>query len=327
MESVHYGGAYLMHGPEKYGMEQKRAQLEKRYIDPAMRDLNYDVAREDAGEILAKANTLPFMSEKRMVVVRDAGLLSSDADLDTFLEDVFSVPDSTILLLMETETPIKKNQKLYKRFKKAGRLIAMERLQGRALRSYLANYLAKLNRRITPEALEHFIRLSGYSDRNYSGDLEALVTTLDQIASISKEEVRVEAIDTFLDPFQTETIFDLLDAIAKKRAEDVLRLLNEFDVKEEPAPRILYMIARQTRNLLFYKTMKRTGRADSEIFRFMGVKPFEGKKIAAQSGLYTERALRGQYDMILEAELAMKSTSASDAEVLETLTLKMLRGQ
>lgn len=327
MEPMDFGGAYLLHGPEKYGMEQKRRQIEQHYIAPEMRDLNYDVASVDIGEILAKANTLPFMSEKRMVIVKDAGLLSGEGKLDYFLEEVFTIPDSTILLLMETETTIKKNQKLYTRFKKAGRLIEMERLTGRALRSYLAGYLGKMNRRIKPEVLEHFIRLSGYGDRRYEGDLESLITTLDQIASISGDEVSMKAVDTFLDPFQTETIFDLLDAVAKKRARGVIRLLKEFDAKEEPAPRILYMIGRQTRNLLFYKTMKKIYSRDADIFKFMGVKPYEGKKIAAQSGLYREETLVHHYELLLEAELAMKSTSASDREVLETLVLRMIGGQ
>lgn len=308
-------------------MERKRAQLEARYIRSDARALNYDVAEEEVGEILAKANTLPFMSEKRMVIVKDAGALSADPSLDRFLEEVFSIPDSTILLLMETETPIKKNQKLYKRFKKEGRIIEMDRLKGRALRNYLAAHLGKIGRRITPEALEHFIRLSGYGDRRYTGDLEALITSLDQIASLCEQEVSVDAIDTFLDPFDTETIFDFLDAIAGKRAREVKSLLQTFDRNEEPAARILFMIARQTRNLLFYKRLGSGGLSDAERFRIMQIKPYEGKKIAAASRRYSERELIHHYELILEAELAMKSTSAKDEEVLEILALKMLAGQ
>lgn len=325
MESVDYSGAYLLHGPEKFGMEEKRRQIEKRYLDPATKDLNYDVASGDVGEILAKANTLPFMSEKRIVVVKDAGLLASDPAFDRFLEGVFEIPASTILLLMETQTPVKKNQKLYKRFDKAHRVIAMERLTGQVLRRFLASYLAKQNRRIRPEVLEHFIRLSGYGDRQFTGDLEGLVNTLDQIASVSEGEVTMEAVDAFLDPFSAETIFDLLSAIARKDGAAILTLLDEFEVKEEPAGRILYMIARQTGNLLYYKTMKETGRSDGEIFRFMGVKPYEGKKIAAQSGAYTKAQLGRHYRYILDEELRMKSTSASDRDVLQTLLLSMLR--
>ena len=325
MESVDYSGAYLLHGPEKFGMEEKRRQIEKRYLDPATKDLNYDVASGDVGEILSKANTLPFMSEKRIVVVKDAGLLASDPAFDRFLEEVFEIPASTILLLMETQTPVKKNQKLYKRFDKAHRVMAMERLTGQVLRRFLAGYLAKQNRRIRPEVLEHFIRLSGYGDRQFTGDLEGLVNTLDQIASVSEGEVTMEAVDAFLDPFSADTIFDLLAAIARKDGAAILNLLDEFEVKEEPAGRILYMIARQTGNLLYYKTMKETGRSDGEIFRFMGVKPYEGKKIAAQSGAYTKAQLGRHYRYILDEELRMKSTSASDRDVLQTLLLSMLR--
>lgn len=306
-------------------MEEKRRQIEKKYLDPATKDLNYDVASGDVGEILAKANTLPFMSEKRIVVVKDVGLLASDPGFDHFLDAVFEIPDSTVLLLMETQTPVKKNQKLYKRFDKARRVIAMERLSGQVLRRFLAGYLAKQNRRIRPEVLEHFIRLSGYSDRQFTGDLEGLVNTLDQIASVSEEEVTMAAVDAFLDPFSAETIFDLLAAIARKDGAAILNLLDEFEVREEPAGRILYMIARQTGNLLYYKTMRETGRSDGEIFRFMGIKPYEGKKIAAQSGAYTKAQLRRHYRLILDEELRMKSTSASDRDVLQTLLLSMLR--
>ena len=57
----------------------------------------------------------------------------------------------------------------------------------------------------------------------------------------------------------------------------------------------------------------------------MGVKPYEGKKIAAQSGAYTKAQLGRHYRYILDEELRMKSTSASDRDVLQTLLLSMLR--
>lgn len=306
-------------------MEEKRKQIEKRYVDPMTADFNYDVVTGDAEEILAKANTLPFMSEKRLVVVKDAGALSGDPSLDPFLDAVFSIPGSTILLLMETQTPIKKTQKLYKRFDKAHRVIAMERIKGRSLRNYLAGHLQKRGRRIKADVLEHFIQLSGYEDRQFTGDLQGLVNTLDQIVGVCTDGITFEAVDAFLDPFSAETVFDLLAAIARKDATKIFAILDELEAKEEPAGRILYMIARQTGNLLYYKIMKETGRTDGDIFRLMGVKPYEGKKIAAQSGAYRKEQLKKHYRLILDEELRMKSTSATDRDVLETLLLSMLR--
>ncbi|WP_126465032.1 DNA polymerase III subunit delta [Aedoeadaptatus ivorii] len=325
MDTMDYKGAYLLHGPEKYGMEERRRKIEEKYIDAAMRDLNYDVAAPVAEEIIAKANTLPFMSEKRMVVVKDSGVLAGAPDIDAFLEAVFEIPDSTILLLLEGETAIRKNQKLYTRFKKRDRLIAMERPKGRQLRNYIASYLAGYGRKIRPEVMERFIRQSGYEERRYEGDLRELVNTLDQIVSISGKEVTAEAVDSFMVLFSVETIFDLLDAVAKKDAPRMLRLLDEFEAKEEPAPRILYMIARQTGNFLFYKYMRATGLNDAEVFRYMGVKPYEGKKIAANSRGLSEAQLKRHYALILSAERKMKTSSGSDRAVMEGLLLDMLR--
>ena len=65
---------YYFHGPVDLLKDEALAGLLERSLDPSMRDLNYDqrsATQLAPDDIEALCNTLPMMSERRVVVVRD----------------------------------------------------------------------------------------------------------------------------------------------------------------------------------------------------------------------------------------------------------------
>ncbi|HZD59702.1 MAG TPA: DNA polymerase III subunit delta, partial [Anaerolineae bacterium] len=71
---------YLIHGDGKM-IEDALVRLKKRISNQVDLDFNFDQfngSRVSAAEIIQAANTLPFMSEKRLVIVKEADKLPKD---------------------------------------------------------------------------------------------------------------------------------------------------------------------------------------------------------------------------------------------------------
>ena len=75
-------------------------------------------------------------------------------------------------------------------------------------------------------------------------------------------------------------MFDLTDAIAEKNSSKALKLLNDMVILKEPIPKILFMIARQFRQILQVKLLHREGLTTSEIASKLGMLPYIAGKSA-----------------------------------------------
>src|SRR5690554_1886490 len=88
-------GVYLFFGEEEYIKNQALEQAIKALVDPSFKDLNYvqlDGGQIDLDTIINACETLPFMAERRVVVLKDLSLLNGkaegDIDEDGFLKYV-----------------------------------------------------------------------------------------------------------------------------------------------------------------------------------------------------------------------------------------------
>ena len=73
-------GIYLFYGEEEYVKEEALSQLADALLDPQFRDLNYqtiDGSEVGVDEIINACETVPFMAERRLVVVKDSIYLTN----------------------------------------------------------------------------------------------------------------------------------------------------------------------------------------------------------------------------------------------------------
>lgn len=88
-------GAYLLHGEEEFVKDAALSELVS-LIDPATRDLNMDVLDSAAAQnVMNACETLPFLAEKRLVLVRALPKEEDAAKLSAYVK---KLPDSVLLL-------------------------------------------------------------------------------------------------------------------------------------------------------------------------------------------------------------------------------------
>ena len=83
------------------------------------------------------------------------------------------------------------------------------------------------------------------------------------------------------------------------------------------------MIARQYRNMLYYKLSREAGMPDPEIARQIGVPPFAVRRLADQVRRETAQSLKEKLDLCVDTDYAIKSGRMRDDAALERAMMKL----
>ena len=93
---------YLLYGEEEFLVQEALDLIIGTVVDPAARDFNFNVVYcrdTPASEIVNLAETLPFMSERRLVIAREFDALKA-AELDTLIPYLNNPSPSTCLVMV-----------------------------------------------------------------------------------------------------------------------------------------------------------------------------------------------------------------------------------
>ena len=118
-----YKPVYLIYGDQDLLLERALEQLKRSVGELADLDFNsetFDGENANADEIIAACNTLPFASERRLVVVRNVDKMGKDGT-DALVKYAENPAETTILALVAKK--LAKNTRLYKAVDKLGGLI------------------------------------------------------------------------------------------------------------------------------------------------------------------------------------------------------------
>ncbi len=320
-------GAYLIYGEEAYGMEQFIEEVKRRTVQPEFASFNLQIfqgSKATVAELSSSLEVLPLMAKRRLVILYEIQeFINREHPEDYFYDQLLNL-DSTVLLMVERGEKIKKNQKLYRRMQKESRAYEFKPLNRMELRRFIDEYLSHQGRRMDSKTRELFIQRTNYESRNVSVDLNRVVNELDKLISASTDTIGEELINASMEKSSDESIFDLLEFMTRGRGAECFRALDELIRREEPVPRILFMINRHIRLLLGYKLLSKNHRGLEEIRKTLGISPFEAKKIAAQSQNFSEQALRAIYPILCEADHRLKTTHEDERLLLEYVISKIM---
>lgn len=324
--------AYLFKGEEEYLMRQAIVLLKEKYIDSSFETLNYvniDEKESDFETILNACETLPFMGEKKMVVINDIEKLieNDNDDLSKKLSKYIEGLDSFVLLLMiDKNNSLKKTTSIYKKAKKMGIVIDFDGLKGRDINNWVLNTVKEKNKGISGSNINYFLNKSTYSKYGTSKNLYDIENELLKVISYSeKDEISKENIDMVLIKTLDNNIFDLLKYISERNSDQAIVIFNEIHEMKEPIQRVVYMVIRHLRLLLMYKLYKEKGYSENDARSKMKISPYEFKNISRQSTGFTKERLVIALDEILTLDVKQKTSSLDDKLALEILIVKLCK--
>ncbi|MBU1019511.1 MAG: DNA polymerase III subunit delta [Patescibacteria group bacterium] len=296
-----------MHGEETFLINEKihiwKKEFEKKYGG----DLNIEeLAAEEITpqDVLNSMNAVPFLSEKRLVLVKNF-LSEKKADIQKELaEKLKDVPETTVLIFYEIGKPDKRLS-LYKHLQKIATIREFQALKGTMLHQWIINEAAKRGSKMS-------IMTASYLSEHVGTNLWQLTHEVEKLTLYcGSNEIKSQEIDLLTRSSAEVSIFKLTDQVGRKQTKEALKTLHELLESGEELPYIFAMIARQFRLLIQVKDMLRKGSQKPEIINRLKLHPFVATNLLNQARNYDADGLKRAHGKLLELDTKLKTGKVS----------------
>ncbi len=310
---------YILHGDDEFSRRAAVQAMRDQMGDPSMADLNttvLDGKTATAADVLSAARAMPFLSDKRLVIVegiitwlsrKNAGK-SGKAELDQLGEGLAHLPESARLVFVEPGQISDRNAILklareipggyHKEFKPLTKPVQW--IKKRAQEEYGVE-------------IEHpaAVALANVID----DDLRAADSELAKLSTyVNAERAITEADVALMTAYVAEAnIFEMVDAMGRRDGATASQLLHQL-LKDDDPLRIFGMIVRQFRLLILAREFLSTGGTPKQAGKALGVHPFVGEKAAGQARAFSQEALETIYRFLLDTDISIK-TGKIDADL------------
>lgn len=315
IKSGQFKQVYLLYGEETYLLRQYRDKLKDALTDggDSMNYHYFEGKDVSVGEVIDLAQTLPFLADRRVIVMENSGLFKREGEQ---LAEYLKEPSETAFFVL-AEREIDKRSKLFKAVTAKGRAVEFKTQDESTLKRWILGILKKENKKITERDLELFLEKTGTDMENISKELEKLVCYC-----MDKEVVTGEDIEAVCTRQVSNQIFEMMNAIAEKRQKEAMKLYYDLLTLKEPPMRILFLLARQFNLLLQVKELKKKGYPAKTIGENVGLPGFIAGKYVSQAAGFSTRDLRTAVTDCVEAEEAVKTGKIDDVMSVELLLIK-----
>ena len=310
----------LFEGEEEQLKQSALAELRRSILPAGMESLNETILEDPRpDQLIAAVETQPFMSDRRLVIVRDCPALSGRAEADDRLISYLpSVPETAFLLFYCTGKPDGR-KKLYSAIKKAGAVITFAALKGPELTRFVTDTFKQQGKECDERTAEYLIFTVG-------DDAGLLTNEIRKLSDYAGERTVVLAEDvTALATPSTEcTVFQMVDAVVSGQRSRAFTLLRNQLLNGTDRMAILAMLLRQYRLLQHIKIMQYEKRSGDFIRSSLGVPPFAVEQYLRQASGYTGGQIRNAVRICFETEYAVKSGRIQQEGSVESAVIKLL---
>jgi len=312
---------YLLFGSEAYlkklNYDRIVSAVMKNCFSPEM---NTDIfnGAADIGKITDACDTLPFMSDMRLVIVKDSGLFKPGRkdESEKMAEYIPKLSDSVCLIFVENDAD--KRLALYKAVNKTGLCEEFSTPKEPDLIIWALKLLRSDGFSCERSVMSYFFNAVGNDMSNAKSELGKLMAYKAETKQITTGDIDIICTKT-----ADAKIFDLTNAIGRRNSAEAVRRYHELLNAADKPPAVLYMITRQFRNIFQCQSMIKEGKTVSEIASLTGLRDFAVRECIAQSRNFTPDMLKAALKDCLELNYRLVTTAKfNDTVAVETLIIK-----
>ena len=310
----------LFEGENDYFKQEAWQSLRRRFLPSGLEELNETVLdAPEADDVIAAAETLPLMADRRLVLIRDLPGLTGRSEADDRLTEYLCghPPETALLVLYCTQKPDGR-KKLYSAIKKAGGVVTFSPLRDRELTSFVTGTFHSLGTECDERTADYLIFTSG-------SDVQTLVNEMNKLAAHAGDRGRIlpEDIQALATPSTESTVFQMIDAIVAGQQARAFQLLKAQRLAGTDQMAVLSLLLRQFRLLQHIKVMQYEKRDRNFIRSSLGLPSFAVDQYIRQASAYTGSQVKNALQLCLDADYAIKSGRMSMEGAAEAIVLKL----
>jgi len=263
-----------------------------------------DAEESEPTAVLDAVQSLPFLSSRKMVVVRGAG---ASKDVSGQIEQIIdSAADSTDVIFHEPSPD--KRSSYYKVLKSKSQLEEYDQLDTQGLARWLVEEAQKIDADLSLSDANYLVERAGQNQEQLAGELEKLALYDSKITRANIDLLTVRT--------PQSKVFDLLDAAFGGDKKKALELYEEQRAQKVEPQAIMAMMAWQLKLLVLAKTAG--ARSAQQIAKDAGLSPWPVQKAQGLARRIDDKRLEHMVSEALEIDEQGKTTSLDMDEALKS---------
>ncbi len=311
-----FSNIYLIFGTENYLKEKYEKILTSAILDDNFSMMNFakfDEKSFDISKVIEACDTLTFMSNYRLVILKDCNIFNKKQDIEILDKYLENMPKTTILVILEEK--IDKRQKIFNTISSLGYVCELEPLTEDKMLIWIKEYFNKNGKNINQKTALYFLR-------NISSDMEFIINEANKIIAYQDErDITIDSIDNICTKSVESKIFNLIDFIGQKNTKEALKLYRSLINNKTSPFLILNMIARQLKIILQVKYLAKEN-SINQIAKELGLREFIVRGALAQSKNFRNNILLEAINECLNIDIKIKTGQGEDILLVELFIIK-----
>jgi len=315
---------YILWGEDDFSLGEALEEIKRGISDQSLLAVNttiLDGQQASLDQLKVVCETVPFMSEKRLVIVKgllerfepksksrgrkkSSALATQQDEYKSLVASLSVIPDSTILILIGGK--LKSNNSLFKTLSTKAEGKAFPLLRNNKLRQWIQRRVKKEGGSISPQAVDLLAKLVA---KLVGSNLWVMKNEIDKLVLFtSGRRIEEEDVKRVATCAQQTSVFAMVDAILAFKAKIAEQSLHQLLEAGAAPAYLLVMIARQVRMVVRAKELRNQGKHEVEIQGKLGLTAeFALRKTLEQADRYPLERLKEVYRKLLETDLSIKT--------------------
>lgn len=313
---------YLLRGDDREEIESKLSDFYQRLGTPDMAEMNttrLEGKSTSLNDLRSAALAMPFLTERRLVIVEDALAPYNGPGKQKAREDLLSLLDSlpqttALVLLIPDSRSYKRGEWVWETLTKNHWLMKwVDSAKGHAyvydcslptdaeMINWTRKKAVELGGSLSLDAAKVLAEYVGNNTQRATREIEKLLTYVAFQRPVDDDDVhRLTSQD------QEGDIFGMVDALGSRDGKKAQRLLHIL-LEEGEVLQIFGMVTRQFRLLIQAREILDSGGSEDGVRSQLNLHPWVAQKVTAQARQFSLPALDGIYQQLLKIDLGGKS--------------------
>ena len=238
IKSKKFHPVYLMMGDEPYHIDELTNLFLETVIPEEEKDFNQTVlygADTDIGSVITLARSFPMMSDRQLIVIKEAQGLKKIEDLEIYLRNPLA---STVLVINYKNGTLDKRKKLYAQAEKQGVVFESKKIPDYKMPAFITSHVSTKGLGIDQKSAQMLTDFLG-------NDLSKVVNEIDKLLlSLSPSEKRITAdlIEQNIGISKDFNNYELLKAVVEKNIFKANQIADYFEKNPKNNPLIVTLV-------------------------------------------------------------------------------------
>jgi len=323
-----YAPVYMLQGEEPFYIDLISNYIEANVLSESERGFNQVVVYgkdSPVNMILTHARRFPMMSERQVVIVREAQDipdLQKESGAKLLLDYITRPVPSTVLVLCHKHKTLDKRRELGKKIDSLTRSATFKKPYDNQLPEFVQEYVKDKGYKIEDAAVRVLAEYVGT-------DLNRLANEVDKvlISNTKSEVITAEKVMAQVGVSREYNIFELQKALIKKDALQAAKIVNYFESNTRKNPIIPIVAFLYSFYSKLLAASVAPDKSERGLVSLLKISPFAAKDYTSALYNYSSQKIVENISLLKESDLKLKGVNSgniSEGQILKELVFRLM---